>query len=107
MPPLHQFSLYKCAFRDTRTTLLFIRFVERMRRAIAHEYGLPLGRVLPGQTFVAQFNGAQDKQGGLHSDESTHAVGQGRRPGRTTPPPSARRVPPGAQAAPTHPESAA
>ena len=27
--PFHQFSLSKCAFRDARTTLLFVRFVER------------------------------------------------------------------------------
>ena len=47
VPPLHQFSLQKCAFRDTRTTLIFVRLVERMRRAIAHEYGLPLASVLP------------------------------------------------------------
>ena len=60
--PFHQFSLSKCAFRDTRTTLLFVRFVERMRRAIAHEYGLPLSSVLPGQSFVARFDGAQDQQ---------------------------------------------
>ena len=73
VPPLHQFSLQKCAFRDMRTTLIFVRFVERMRRSIAHEYGLPLSGVLPLQTFVSCFIGAQDKQGGLHSDESTHS----------------------------------
>ena len=72
VPPLHQFSLQKCAFRDMRTTLIFVRLVERMRRAIAHEYGLALSTVLPLQTFVSCFIGAQDKQGGLHSDESTH-----------------------------------
>eukprot|EP00964_Phaeocystis_antarctica_P164898 scaffold143912_cov99-Phaeocystis_antarctica.AAC.1 len=64
-----------------------------MRRAIAHEYGLELSSVLPGQAFVARFDGEQDqqsvgvrpgpgsnlrpvsllsRQGGLHSDESTH-----------------------------------
>lgn len=72
VPPLHQFSLQKCAFRDMRTTLMFVRLVERMRRAIAHEYNLRLSTVLPLQTFVSCFIGAQDKQGGLHSDESTH-----------------------------------
>ena len=39
-----------------------MRFVERMRRAIAHEYGLELSSVLPGQTFVARFDGEQDQQ---------------------------------------------
>ena len=73
VPPLHQFSLQKCAFRDMRTTLIFVRLVERMRRAIAHEYGLSLATVTPLQTFVSCFIGAQDKQGGLHSDESTFA----------------------------------
>ena len=42
--------------------MLFVRFVERMRRAIAHEYGLELSSVLPGQTFVARFDGEQDQQ---------------------------------------------
>ena len=67
----HQFSLSKCAFRDRRTSLIFVRFVERMRRAIAHEFGLPLATVAPLQTFVSCFEGAGAKQGGLHSDEST------------------------------------
>jgi hypothetical protein len=57
----------RCAFRDARTTLLFVRFVERMRRAIAHEYGLALSSVLPGQTFVARFDGEQDQQAQLLS----------------------------------------
>jgi len=70
--PFEQFSLQKCAFRDTRTTLIFVRLVERMRRVLAHEYGLPLSTVSVLQTFVACFMGANDKQGGLHSDESTH-----------------------------------
>ncbi len=39
-----------------------MRFVERMRRAIAHEYGLELSSVLPGQAFVARFDGEQDQQ---------------------------------------------
>jgi hypothetical protein len=42
-----------------------VRFVERMRRAIAHEYGLALSSVLPGQTFVARFDGEQDQQAQL------------------------------------------
>lgn len=71
--PLHQFSIQKCAFRDMRTTLLFVRLVERMRRCISHEYGLPLACVAPLQTFVSCFIGKGDKQGGLHSDESTFA----------------------------------
>ena len=34
---------------------------------------MPLETVTPLQTFVSCFIGAQDKQGGLHSDESTFA----------------------------------
>ena len=41
---------------------MFVRLVERMRRSIAHEYGLPLSRVLPAQTFVSCFIGKNDKQ---------------------------------------------
>eukprot|EP00966_Prymnesium_polylepis_P044780 1037259-Prymnesium_polylepis.1 len=70
-PPLHHFELQKCAFRDARTTLLFVRLVERMRRVIAHEYGLPLWALSPVQTFVSCFVGEQEKQGGLHADESS------------------------------------
>ena len=71
-PPLHHFELAKCAFRSLRTTLVFVRLVERMRRAIAHEYGLPLATVVPAQAFVACLAGAQEKkQGGLHADESS------------------------------------
>ena len=44
-----------------------------MRRVLAHEYGVPLSTITPLQTFVACFMGANEKQGGLHSDESTHA----------------------------------
>lgn len=71
-PPTEQFSLQKCAFRDTRTALIFVRLVERMRRMIAHEYGLPLSTVLPMQAFAAMFSGENAKQATTHSDESTH-----------------------------------
>ena len=71
-PPTEQFSLQKCVFRDTRTALIFVRLVERMRRMIAHEYGLPLSTVLPMQAFAAMFTGENAKQATTHSDESTH-----------------------------------
>lgn len=71
-PPFHHFELSKCAFRDARATLIFVRLVERMRRAIAHEYGLPLGTIAPVNTFVALFTGEQEKkEGSLHADESS------------------------------------
>ena len=43
----------------------------RWPAAVYGRYGLPLASVTPLQTFVSCFVGAQDKQGGLHSDEST------------------------------------
>lgn len=58
--------------------------VERMRRAAAHEYGLPLLTISPVQTFAAKFvkevpdsigdtfgevAGGRDAAGGLHADE--------------------------------------
>lgn len=46
-------------------------FVERARRAIAYEYGLQLSMISPVQTFVSCFIGEQNKQGGLHADESS------------------------------------
>lgn len=99
-PPLHHFELAKCAFRSMRATLMFVRLIERMRRAVAHEYGLPLKVVSPVQAFaacfvsapepaqdVAQDDAAQEGvvgaaqgvavpagvEGGLHADESSFA----------------------------------
>jgi len=46
-----------------RTSLLFVRLVERMRRSIAHEFGLPLSTVTPLQTFVSFFEGRGAQQG--------------------------------------------
>ena len=79
-PPFHHFELAKCAFRSIRTTMIFVRLVERMRRAIAHEYGLPLETVVPAQAFVAclvgdpEVNFEDEKaEGSLHADESSFA----------------------------------
>jgi hypothetical protein len=85
-PPPRHCPRARCAFRSIRTTLLFVRMVERMRRAVAHEYGLPLLTISPVQTFAAQFvspeaaaqgasqggggdAGGKDAAGGLHADE--------------------------------------
>ena len=72
--------LGRCAFRSVRMTMTFVRMIERMRRAIAHEYGLPLLTISPVQTFAAKFvkeapdkdaepEPQKDAAGGLHSDE--------------------------------------
>jgi len=42
---------------NVRTTLTFVRLVERMRRAIAHEYGLRLSSITPGQAYVSRIIG--------------------------------------------------
>ena len=68
-PGLDQFSLQKRAFRDTRDVLHFVRLLERARRAIAHEYGLPLPTVVPLQAGVSSRTTAVP----LHCDESADA----------------------------------
>ena len=69
MFPLRPFSLQKCAFAEPRTILSFVRLVERMRRAIAYEYGLPLSGVLPLQTSVSN----RQTRTTLHCDEDVRA----------------------------------
>lgn len=52
---------------------LFIRLVERMRRALAREYGLPLRRLRPRLAFVSRVvapdEGGEWDVGELHADE--------------------------------------
>lgn len=64
-----------CAAGDVRTTLMYMRLIERMRRAIAHEYGLSLQSIAPRQTFVSRITGeAHDSSRQLlHADESSFA----------------------------------
>ena len=42
------------------THLRLLRLVERMRRAVAIEYGVPLSRLTPRQAFVSRITGATD-----------------------------------------------
>ena len=58
---------------NLRTTLLYVRFIERMRRAIAFEYGLELGAIRPRQTFVSRIIGHPDmsRKRDLHADEAS------------------------------------
>lgn len=64
------------------TILNFMRLIERVRRTIAHEYGLPLKTILPLQAYSRKYVAGTTQQGGgggegdfviLHTDESTHA----------------------------------
>lgn len=64
------------------TILQFVRLVERVRRTIAHEYGLPLSIILPLQAYSRKYVAGTTQKGGgggegdfvtLHTDEATHS----------------------------------
>lgn len=78
MPPedeLPHHNMYlkaSAATGDVRTTLSFLRLIERMRRVIAHEYGIPLVRLAPRQTFISRIcDAAEVDWQSLHADESS------------------------------------
>lgn len=54
-----------------RSTLLMIRLVERLRRAIAHEYKIPLSCIAPDAAFVSRI-AACDGRRSIHADESSN-----------------------------------
>ena len=56
-PDLEGFNFNGCGKCSTATILNFVRLVERIRRSISHEYGLPLSRVLPVQARRARTSG--------------------------------------------------
>ena len=71
--PHHNMYLMLCAASgEVRTTLLFVRLVERMRRAIAHEYGVPMERVLPRSAFLSRLYAPGCEDQTLHADESSY-----------------------------------
>ena len=49
-----------------------MRLLERTRRAIAHEYGLPLETVAPRQAFVSRTSKGATARQSLHADESSY-----------------------------------
>lgn len=66
----------------TETIIQFVRLVERVRRTMAHEYGLPLSTLLPLQAYSRKYVAGTTQKGGgggegdfvtLHTDEATHA----------------------------------
>ena len=69
--PHHNLYLKACsAVGDVRATLLYVRLVERVRRTVAHEYGLALSSVVPRQTFISRIHGkADEERQSLHADE--------------------------------------
>lgn len=72
-----------------RTTLLMVRLVERLRRATAHEYGLPLPSVAPHSAFVSRWapgagcgdgtpvHGDEAACAGFHYSSVLHLASQG------------------------------
>ena len=62
-----------CATGDVRTTLLFLRLLERLRRMVAHEYGLPIDGLITQSAFTSRIPhvAGRDNYGALHADESS------------------------------------
>mmetsp|Transcript_122241 Transcript_122241/g.353441 ORF Transcript_122241/g.353441 Transcript_122241/m.353441 type:complete len:529 (+) Transcript_122241:98-1684(+) len=66
---------------SSKSILQFARLIERVRRTIAFEYGLPLKTILPLQAYSRKYVAGTTQQGGgggegdfvtLHCDEATH-----------------------------------
>lgn len=66
---------------SSATIIQFVRLIERVRRTIAYEYGLPLKTILPLQAYSRKYVAGTTQQGGgggegdfviLHTDEATH-----------------------------------
>ena len=81
-PELGSFSFNNLEETSAATILQFTRLIERVRRTIAYEYGLPLKYILPLQAYSRKYVAGTTQQGGgggegdfviLHTDEATHA----------------------------------
>ena len=66
---------------EVRAALLLLRLIERLRRLVAHEYGLAPARLLPASAFVARLRaapaGAAEEGAGVgvaHADESSYGA---------------------------------
>jgi hypothetical protein len=80
-PGLESLTFNELETVSAATILQFTRLVERVRRTIAHEYGLPLSTILPLQAYSRKYVAGTTQQGGgggegdfvtLHTDEATH-----------------------------------
>jgi hypothetical protein len=80
-PELGSISFNELQHVASGTILQFVRLIERVRRTIAHEYGLPLSSILPLQAYSRKYVAGTTQQGGgggegdfvtLHTDEATH-----------------------------------
>ena len=81
-PQLTSFTFNDLKNADTASIIQFMRLIERVRRTIAHEYGLPLKTILPLQAYSRKYVAGTTQQGGgggegdfviLHTDEATHS----------------------------------
>lgn len=81
-PDIMSFTFNDLAEVSAKSIVQFVRLVERVRRTIAHEYGLPLKTILPLQAYSRKYVAGTTQQGGgggegdfvtLHTDEATHA----------------------------------
>jgi len=75
---LYSFTFNELKRVPSETILMFTRLIERVRRTIAHEYGLPLKSILPLQAYSRKYVAGSTQQGGgggegdfvtLHTDE--------------------------------------
>jgi len=80
-PELGYLTFNELEFVAAGTIMHFVRMIERVRRTIAHEYGLPLSLILPLQAYSRKYVAGTTQQGGgggegdfvtLHTDEATH-----------------------------------
>eukprot|EP00535_Pseudo-nitzschia_heimii_P003816 CAMPEP_0197175886 /NCGR_PEP_ID=MMETSP1423-20130617/1977_1 /TAXON_ID=476441 /ORGANISM="Pseudo-nitzschia heimii, Strain UNC1101" /LENGTH=615 /DNA_ID=CAMNT_0042625135 /DNA_START=209 /DNA_END=2056 /DNA_ORIENTATION=+ len=80
-PELGSISFNELGKVASGTIIQFTRLIERVRRTIAHEYGLPLKSILPLQAYSRKYVAGTTQQGGgggegdfvtLHTDEATH-----------------------------------
>jgi len=81
-PELASFTFNELETVPAATILQFARLLERVRRTMAHEYGLPLSTILPLQAYSRKYVAGTTQQGGgggegdfviLHTDEATHS----------------------------------
>lgn len=81
-PGLNQFTFNEVEGLPSASILQFIRLIERVRRTMAHEYGLELKTLLPLQAYARKYVAGTTQQGGgggegdyviLHTDEATHS----------------------------------